>query len=391
MFFTQLCILLSVGLFFSACMHWGLLPLLKKNNKKTTSFLMAFGCAGLMAFSLLLGNLFACFLMGQSVEVLSQIVFLLGVIGLSAFFVFASKPALYWGSVWILCLCGTFLLPGHISFFNTLIPGVFYCFLASFLWVLFIAIMMVLDRIPLFSFLALSALYLGGAFTSTDFLKTLPGDFYNTCVFVLCLLVCITYFLKKNCIFNLGRPVVFLLSYLIGYAGVYLTALGKSVYLPVFVGYELLEITVALFLNLLLYHRFYPIQVPFLVERALMKNIMVGKVLKKIFVFCFVLSSLAALCVYSSGDYILLAYVFLGIILYNAYLNLTTWGDPKVRLRDVFKDAKSGITALKKELFNVPLKNDKKVQKSTQKQSNVPSLKKKTITKKKTASKVKKA
>lgn len=397
MSFTQLCILLFVGLFFSGCVKWGLLPFLKKRFQEPPLFFLVFGCACIAAFSLFLGNVAAYLIGGQSVNILAQFVFLLSLIGLIASFVLTSKTILYWMTVWFLCLVGSLMLPTGISFLNTLVPGAFYCFAAAFLWTAFIAVMIQLDRIPLFSFLAFSGLYLGGAFVSADFLRTLPSDFYNTCIFVLCLLVCMTYFLKKNTLLSFGKPTVFLFSYLIGYAGIYLAALGKGVYLPIFVGYELLEISVALVLNLTLYHKFYPIQVPFLAERALMKNVMVGKVLQKIFIFCFVLSALGALCVHGSGNYILLAYVFLGIILYSAYLNLYNWGEPKARFRDLLSDIKTGVSALKNELVQVPLKKDKNVSTSVQKKS-VARASKKTVTKKvtgqkkkKTVSKIKKA
>lgn len=391
MSFIHLCALLFVGLFFGGCMKGIFIPFLKKRFQPIPPFLLVLVCSFVAGLTLLSGNLFL-YLAGVTIEFGGfQVLSLLSFIGISASWIFFTKPVFYWFCIWVLCFIGAFLLPSGVSFLSDPLIGVFYCFIASVFWVMFIGMMTVLDRIPLFSFLSFVALYLGGAFISADFLQTLPAAFHNPFIFSLVLFVCITYFLKKEDVFSFGKPLVFLFSYLIGFAGVCLAAMGKTIYLPVFIGYELMEITLALLINFYLYRRFVPIQVPFLAEKALMKNVLVSKVLQKIFMFCFVLASLAALCVYGSGNYVLLAYIFLVIILYNAYLNLSSWGEEKVRFRDIFKDVKAGVLALKKQMMTVPLKSDGRQEKQPlkKKSSQKGTIKKDSTVKRKPVSKSK--
>ncbi|MBQ8250927.1 MAG: hypothetical protein IJY92_03325 [Alphaproteobacteria bacterium] len=265
----------------------------------------------------------------------------------------------------LFCGVGLFLTPFS---FEMSVTAFAYKGLALVLWVAFIYMMQQFDRIFLFSFSVFSVLFLTASLMTSSVFPLLPIGFQFLCLSILVVLGMMTFLWKKIGIFLQGSSFVFFMAYIIGYFGYYLATTGEGSALPIFIAYELLEITIALGANFYLYRKLTPIEVPFLIEKALMTGKEVGKVIKKIFSISFFFAMLALISAYilrkdisvMGIKNIQVMYLFAGILLFQVYLVLTSWGQPKVEFKNLFKDIKSEIKKAKKRLHDPKKSSSKK-------------------------------
>ncbi len=274
------------------------------------------------------------------------------------------------GLLFLLCLTGTALIPPTAPLWD--LPfGWALCFPLALVWMGFMVMINTLDRVTLLGFLSLSSLTIGMALLASPAFLFFPSEFNAVFLSLLFLLLGLIYYLKNNGCFILGQPVVFFISYLLGYMGIQLFALGKGVYAPIFVAYELFEILFAMGANFWLYKKLTPIQVPFFIERALATGIAPGKALRRVFMWCLVFAALGLMIVRMPTSHAVSFYLLTAFMLTVPYMQLKDWGRPKVRFRDLFSDIKQGvkvgIDSFKEELNETTLKKQGKTPKKKKK------------------------
>lgn len=275
-----------------------------------------------------------------------------------------------------ICFLSTYFLPSTL-FPDSVFLGLLNHLGLAVLWTLFMWIFAKMDRVPFFSMtfstsIALCVFLLSGFFTA------LPAAFGYLALSILIAQMGINMYLKRNFVPRLGTPGSALVGYLWGFFAVYLLALGHTASVVILYAYPTMEIILAGGVSYGLYRHF-SLQAPYLVERALAKNILPTKVLQSVMMWGILLATLAALSVVSAeGTGPSVYYIALGIILINIYIRLSGWGIPRPRLRDVGKDLKEGFKEVKKELSTLPLKKDNQ---PVAKQA-TPKTKKTTVSKK---------
>lgn len=261
-------------------------------------------------------------------------------------------------STLVLCSIGVFLLPSDTPVHFSGIVDILVKIASVCGWTLFIYMMQKLDRIPFFSFSAFSALFLIIGLMASNFFPFFNSGFSLICFSMLGLAAVNSLILKKQNIMWFGNTLVYLLSFVIGYFGYYCAALGKGIVLPIFIAFELMEITLAFGINLWVNKKLLPLTTPFLLERAYSTGINVAKAVKKLFWTCFFFAALGFVVIYIEGknstltplNSIFIMYIFTLILLSNSYLIFSSWGKPKAEFKNLFKDIKKEIKSLSNEI-----------------------------------------
>ncbi len=331
-----------------------------------STFLFGSGSLFGLVFFLIMGIILYPFSAPGAIQIMGVSGLALGTIFLDKDILVKKSYRLTW--LFLLCLCGSLLAPQTAAFWGLPFSWVLYVPLAA-VWMGFILLMTLFDRIVLAGFLSLSALIGGIVLASSDAFSMLPNAFNMAFIILLFLLLGLVYYLKNNQCYLLGKPAVYFTSYLIGYVGIVFTAAGKGAFVPVFVSYELFELVIALGANFWVYKRFFPLETPFMLETALMKNIAPDKLLRSVFWWCLMFALLGVVSVNSLSAYRVAPFVLAAMFLSLVYIRLKDWGKPKVRYRDLFSDLKKGYRALKEEALNpkVPLKKKTETPKNTKK------------------------
>lgn len=218
------------------------------------------------------------------------------------------------------------------------------------IWMGYICITCVLDRIPLYSFVTLSALFITGCCVTSSYIPIFSNQL-NSIYSVGMLFLCLAFLgVYKKSILILGQVGCFFFSYLIGFLLFCIALIGKIEYVPVFIGYNLFEIMFGFGTTYFIYKKIWPIRTLMVTEKALVKNILPTKVVKKVFFITLMLSLLAALSMnYNQESSLFIAYICLVIIVCNSYNVFNSWGEPTPKLRNLFKDIKKGINEIKEQ------------------------------------------
>ncbi len=353
--YTQLIFLFIEFIIIFGCVTW-LVPFCLNKTKKDISI-----SSFLNIFAIFLSGLVLLTTTGyaliQKSSLLPIVITFFAFVGSFFYTAFQDKKRLLFIITTLLCLLGIFLNPIAI---NLTLTNIITMCGATLLWVGFIYMMQQFDRVFLFSFSTFSVFFLIASLMCSDIFPFFNNSFQFLCFTTLIALISITFCLKKRGIFLQGSSFVFFLSYLIGYFGYYLgTSVNASV-LPIFIAYELLEITLALGLNLYLYHQLTPIQVPFLIEKVYATQKDISKAIKKIFSISFFFSILALLSAYTiyknisvmGLKNIYVMYAFTAVLLFQIYLIFHSWGQPKAEFKNLFKDIKSELKKVHNEFFN---------------------------------------
>ncbi len=380
MSFLQVFILLLTGGLFCAGVRFYLAPLLSRKTGDLAPFFLSMCAVPLLGIILYCANYLANCVIGMPVEPYLVIITFLGMCaGVATLFDF-KKPIFSWGIIGALCVAGVLLLPDNASLFTDPILGIFYCLFASILWLGVIFMFYALDRVPLFSFISFMCLFLGVCMFSSRIFPLLNDSFYMFASISLLALLSATYMLKKYHIYVLLKPLVVFFAYLIGFVGVYLAGMGYGAYLPVFVGYQLLEIGMALGATFLLTHKIYPLTAPFAIENAMAKNMNINKILQKTFFLCFILMCTAFITMKNGGRAYIFAYGLTAMLAYNLYLIFQKWGEKQPKLKEVYADLKMGMKELKTQVKTTitpqePAPTPKKAPASTKRRQNRQHLK----------------
>jgi uncharacterized membrane protein len=143
---------------------------------------------------------------------------------------------------------------------------------------------------------------------------------------------------------------------------------GKALVVPVFVSYDLFEMGVLIVSNLFMLKKLYPIETVTLVEKTLLKGTNTSLVVKKLFYVTFFLSLLGftdlfvshkgALIEGINNNFVL--YICTFVLLYNTYLNFSTWGEKRPEFKNLFRDIKEELKKINFNDIKSSLSNHKK-------------------------------
>ncbi len=255
-----------------------------------------------------------------------------------------------------ICFLSTYFLPQAVQI-QAGLAGTFEHVLLSIIWALMIWVFAKMDRVPFMSMI-LSTGFAACMFLLSSFFAVVPVALGYFAVIILIAQMGMNMYLKKILPPKLGYSASVLVGFLWGAYAIYFLALGYVPAVVILYGYPTMEVIFAAVVSFGIYHNWN--SQSYLVEQALGKNIFPQKVLKAVMMWMLLLAALAALSIMSVSISQSAFYIALAIVLINIYMRLTSWGEPKVRLRDVGADLKKGLSEVKKELQNMPLKRKNK-------------------------------
>lgn len=338
----QLFILFSISLIFFLLLK-GALFLTRKQPARTEQIIKSipFGIIFLTFVLLTLTNFFTSGSFSLALFILSS-------------FAFANVILNYLTKNTVIQNIGTFLFAFSALFsmpqFNTTpfsFSFILYTLLASLLTLLFIKLSRIFDRIPLFSSFMLIVYFLGGYFLSTQALHIAPEEVSILSLALLVALPVASFSLKAVQRYSFGRPLIDFFAFFMGYIIVCLLTSNKAFVLPIYFSYQLFELAFAFVATAVVCKGVTSLRVPFLVEKALLKNIRPAKVLQKAFFNSLFLTTLACLSTKTNeSKYILFCYIATALLLYSTYNLFQNWGKEQPKLRSLVSDLKDGLLTL---------------------------------------------
>ncbi|MBQ3116917.1 MAG: hypothetical protein IJC11_01160 [Alphaproteobacteria bacterium] len=351
-------ILLGISGFFFIGVKGLLLPILNKKAPETSVLTFSWIVSGLFLLSLLLANI--SFFVGTKIMIppyLQTILLLSGGALLSMPFLFQKSLKIQLPILFLFCFIGTVLIPLNDSIWTSEIGQWSFRFIGAGSWMLFLLMNTTLDRIPLFTYITNTALFIILAISATTFIPLLSPVFFYL-FFMLMVLNMITFYIfQKNNILIYTFPLSFLLNWIVGFVLLLIAASGKIAYIPIIFGYNMMEIMIAIGINVYLYRRLFPIMVPFIVEKAFADNLPIKKIIKKVFYTSLLLGFLGIFGIYSDKALVFPTYVLAFIVLINAYMSFSNSLE-KPTIRGLFKDITAGVKTLSVEMKKLPLKQE---------------------------------
>ena len=361
---AQLCLFLAEVFLVFSCVNW-IIPFWQSKSKKDMTVASFLNWIGVFAGTTVLIGVLANGVIEKTSLLVPATLVTLATAGSFFYTHFQDKKYAQLTLTALFCGVGLFLTPFEIV---SSPMDVVYKGFALLLWVAFIYLMQQFDRVFLFSFSVFSVLLLTASLMTSSVFPLLNSELQFMCLSVLVVLGTMTFLWKKIGVFLQGPTFIFFMSYLLGYFGYYLAMAGEGAALPIFIAYELLEITMALCANFYLYKKLFPLQAPFLIEKAMMTGKDVGKLIKKVFSISFFFAMLALISAYVLRKDISVMGIknihfmdlFAVILLFQTYLILSSWGQPKVEFKNLFKDIKSEIKKAKKIVLDKKQSSSKK-------------------------------
>ena len=345
------------------CVHFGL-PFWQKKVKTDIvvgQFLNVFAClsSGIILISFLINGYIA-----KEDFFIPAVITGLGLGGTVVNLLFSNKSKVLFLLQALLCAVALFVIPNFISAEMALWQKG----LVLIAWIAFIYMVRFLDRIPLFTVVTLASPLLIGCLISSGLSSYMNASFHFLFLLLIGYLSVISLILKRCGIYVLGHGFSFFFAFILGYMGYSLSLQGKALVVPVFVSYDLFEMCVLIISNLCILKKLYPIETVTLVEKTLVKGINTSLVVKKLFYVTFFLSLLAftdlfvshkgALIEGINNNFVL--YICTFVLLYNTYLNFSTWGEKRPEFKNLFRDIKQEIKKVNFSDIKSSLSNRKK-------------------------------
>lgn len=267
-----------------------------------------------------------------------------------AFMGTAMRPLMRALGMVVICFLSTYFLPQTVQI-QAGLAGTFEHLWLGVIWALMVWVFAKMDRVPFMSMI-LSTGFAACMFLLSSFFSVVPIALGYFAIAILIAQMGMNMFLKNVVTPKLGYSASVLVGFLWGAYAIYFLALGYTPAVVILYGYPTMEVLFAAVVSFGLYQNWE--SQSYLVEQALAKNIFPQKVLKAVMMWMLLIAALAALSIMSLTTGKAVFYIALAIVLINIYIRLTSWGEPKVRLRDVGADLKKGLSEVKKELQKLP-------------------------------------
>lgn len=246
-----------------------------------------------------------------------------------------------------ICWVSSYFLPSTVSIADG-IWGVLTHIGLALAWAVLVWLFVQMDRVPFLS-MALSLVFAVFYFLLSGLLRVFEPVFGYLSVTLVVVLLGINSYLKKGHYPKLGEVAASFVGFIWGAMAVYVMASGHTTALVVLYAYPIMEVCLSTMVSIVLYQRFVPVY-PFLIEQVIATKPRPETALKFIMRWEFLIACLAILAVLNDAFSAVSFYVVVVFLCINIYMRLKSWGEPAVRLRDVFKDAKDGMTQIKDEI-----------------------------------------
>ena len=246
-----------------------------------------------------------------------------------------------------ICLVSSYFLPSSVSIADGL-GGILTHIGLAIAWAIVTWLFVQMDRVPFLS-MALSLVFAVFYFLLSALLNIFEPAFGYLSVTLVVVLLGVNSYLKKGHYPKLGKVAAAFVGFIWGAMAVYVMALGHITAVVVLYSYPIMEVFLSVMASVALYQRFVPVY-PFLIEQVIANKPQPEAALKFIMRWDFLIACLAVLAVLNKDFAISSFYVAVILLSINIYMRLKSWGEPTVRLRDVFKDVKEGVSQVKSEI-----------------------------------------
>ena len=361
-------ILLVISLFFYGSVKWFILPRILK--KKPDTQIITFSWITGIIFLISLGVLnfvFSVANLSVADPFFVSFLFLTGFAFLLMPFLLKKDTKWQILVLFLLCLGATFLIPPPSGEFITPV-NVAIRFGGALFWCIIILINTVLDRIPLFSYITNTCAFVILSLSCATFVGIVPYTYFCSFILIILLNMFVFCIYRKTGILVYTFPLVFLFNLIIGYVLLHFMYTVQAVYIPLFFGFSLMEILVAIGINLYTYRRLFPVTVSFVTEKAFELNIPLKSIVKKLFYTTFVIMflSMLAIKVAEIKTSVLYIYLIALVVLYSSY-RLLSGKSESTSVWAALKDVKEGMGVLKNELSTVVSQKAEKLKNKLQK------------------------
>lgn len=247
-----------------------------------------------------------------------------------------------------LCLVSSYFLPASLSI-ATGVNGVMTHLGLAFVWAILVWLFVKIDRVPFLS-MTLSLVFAVFYFLLSNFLHVFdePAFGYLALTLVVVLLG-VNAYLKRGRYPILGKIGSTFVGFVWGGMAIYIVASGHLTAVVILYSYAIMEVVLSIIASIAVYQSFMPVY-PFLIEQVLATKPHPEKALKFIMRWELVIIGVAILAVLKNELPTVSFYVVVTVLSINIYMRLKSWGEPAVRLRDLFKDTKQSIHQLKDEI-----------------------------------------
>lgn len=246
-----------------------------------------------------------------------------------------------------ICLVSSYFLPSSVSIADGL-GGILTHVGLAIAWAIVTWLFVQMDRVPFLS-MTLSLVFAVFYFLLSALLNIFEPAFGYLSVTLVVVLLGINSYLKKDHYPKLGEVAAAFVGFIWGAMAVYVMALGRATAIVVLYAYPIMEVCLSTMVSIALYQRFVPVY-PFLIEQVIATKPRPESALKFVMRWDFFIACLAILAVLNDAFSAVSFYVVATFLCINIYMRLKSWGEPTVRLRDVFKEAKDGISQIKTEI-----------------------------------------
>ncbi len=224
---------------------------------------------------------------------------------------------------------------------------------AAFAWAFLTWIFMQINRVPFLS-MSLSMGWVFAYLIIAFRFDLIPSVFGYFSVSLLIIQMGINSFLKKGYWPVLSPSASVFVGFVWAGLAVYTALSGYMLYGALLYAYPIFEVLLSMILSVFLYRTLIPVY-PFLIEKALSQNIFPEKALRYVMMLGIGFAGLAVSVVLPKENVVMRWWLIATVVLLvHAYMRLNNWGDGRPKLRDLFRDVKTGFQVLKQELKNAP-------------------------------------
>lgn len=271
-----------------------------------------------------------------------------------------------------ICLISSYFLPSNLSIasgFGGIIPHIG----LALAWGVLVWLFVQMDRVPFLS-MTLSLVFAIFYFLLSVFLNQFEPAFGYLSITLVVVLLGINTYLKRGHYPKLGKAAATFVGFVWGAMATYVLASGHMTAIVVLYSYPIMETALSIIASVAVYQRFSPVY-PFLIEQVIVSKPEPEKALKFIMRWEFLIACLAILAVLNEVLPKTAFYIALILFSINIYMRLKSWGEPSVRLRDVWSDAKESVAQLKVEIKKMADNQKKKKQITSDTNKDIPAQK----------------
>ena len=246
-----------------------------------------------------------------------------------------------------ICFVSSYFLPMSLSIasgFNGLMTHIG----LAFAWTILVWLFVQMDRVPFLS-MTMSLVFAVFYFLLSNFLKYFDPVFGYLSLTLVVVLLGVNSYLKKGHYPILGKIASTFIGFIWGGMAVYVMASGRLTAVVILYSYAIMEVVLSIVASIAIYQRFRPVY-PFLIEQVLTNKQHPEKALKFIMRWELLIVCLAILATINETFPMESFYVVIVLLSVNIYMRLKAWGEPVVRLRDLFRDTKQSIRQVKEEI-----------------------------------------